>query len=129
MSGHELILIGGSARSLGPLTTVLQGLRPSFPACVLVVVHGSPATPGNLARVLDRTSRLSVSVALDGLPLQRGVFVARPDHHLVVARVEMLVTLGPKENVRWNCQRVANDFDSSSMVPAYGKEDEEQVQS
>src|SRR5262245_33733544 len=98
MPGHNLIVIGGSAGSLGPLTAVLQDLPPSFPACVLVVVHGSPQSPGNLARVLERTSHLSVSVALDGMPLRPGIFVAPPDEHLLVARGRMLLTLGPKEN-------------------------------
>src|SRR5262245_1321024 len=98
MPGRDLIVIGGSAGSLGPLTTLLQELPPSFPACVLVVVHGSPQSPGTLARVLDRTSHLSVAVALDGLSLRPGVFVAPPDQHLLVARGKMLLTLGPKEN-------------------------------
>jgi two-component system chemotaxis response regulator CheB len=65
---------------------------------VLVVVHGSPWGPGNLAPILERMSHVPVSVAVNGLPLQRGVFVAPPDRHVVVADGKMLVTHGPKEN-------------------------------
>src|SRR5262245_41214752 len=99
MPGHDVIVVGGSAGSLRPLTTLVQGLPPSFSACVLGVVHGSSEHPGsNLARILKRTSHLPVSVAVDGLPLRPGVFVAPPDRHIVVADGQMLVTLGPKEN-------------------------------
>ena len=98
MPGRDLVVVGGSAGSLGPLITVMNGLPPRFSACVLVVVHGSADSPGNLARILERESQLPVSVAANGLPLERGVFVSPPDHHLLVTADTMLVTRGPKEN-------------------------------
>ena len=98
MPERDLVVVGGSAGSLAPLTTVMQALSPRYPACVLVVVHRSPDGPGNLARILARASHLPVSVARDGFPLQRGVFVSPADHHLVVTPDRMLVTRGPKEN-------------------------------
>src|SRR5262245_49959870 len=98
MPGRDVIVIGGSAGSLGPLTVLLTDLPASFQACVLVAVHSSAESPGYLARILDRDSRLPVSFAVDGQPLERGVFVAPPDHHLVVGPGGVHVTLGPKEN-------------------------------
>jgi hypothetical protein len=38
---RDLVVIGGSAGSLAPLRTLVDGLPPSFPACVLVVVHSA----------------------------------------------------------------------------------------
>jgi len=95
---RDLIVVGGSAGSLAPLLTVLGGLPHSFDACILVVIHRSSDSPGNLARVLERASHLPVSVAIDGQAIERGVFVAPLDHHLVVIPDTVRVTLGPKEN-------------------------------
>ena len=98
MPGRDVVVIGGSAGSLAPLTVLLTDLPASFQACVLVVVHSSAESPGHLARILGRDSRVPVSLAVDGQPLERGVFVGPPDHHLIVTQGTMHVTLGPKEN-------------------------------
>src|SRR5688572_18129818 len=98
MPGRILVVIGGSAGSLTPLTSVLQGLPASFSACVLIVVHSSPESAGGLAKVLSRSSHIPVTMATEGRPIERGIFVAPPNHHLIVTPGRMHVTLGPKEN-------------------------------
>jgi two-component system chemotaxis response regulator CheB len=98
MPGRNLVVVGGSAGSLGPLITLLQGLPAECDACILVVVHSSPESTGRLAEILGRASQLPVSVAVDGEEIDRGVFVAPPNHHLIVSDGKMRVTLGPKEN-------------------------------
>ena len=95
---------------------VLQQLPESFPACVLVVVYRSPSGPGNLVRILERVSQLPVSVAIDGLPIQPGVFVSPPDHHLTVTSHSMSVTWGPKEN---GCRPAINPL-LRTAASAYG---------
>lgn len=98
MPGRDLVVIGGSAGGLASLITLVSGLPRSFPACVLVVLHSSSESEGNLARVLERTSHLPVSVAVDGQAIEPGIFVAPPDHHLVVTPGQVRVTHRPKEN-------------------------------
>jgi two-component system chemotaxis response regulator CheB len=98
MPGRDVIVVGGSAGSLGPLTTVLQGLPRSFQSCVVVVVHRSKDSSDGIARVLARSSPIRVSVARDGHAIEPGVFVAPPDHHVVITPGRMHVTAGPKEN-------------------------------
>jgi two-component system, chemotaxis family, protein-glutamate methylesterase/glutaminase len=98
MPRRDLIVIGGSAGSLSPLTTLIKGLPPSFPGCVLIVVHSSAESPGHLARILERSSYLPVALAVGGEAIQPGVSVAPPDHHLVVTPGQIHVTRGPKEN-------------------------------
>ncbi len=96
---RDLVVIGGSAGSLAPLTTVIGALPASFRACVLVVVH-SPAEPtGNLTRILERVSHLPVAIAKDEQEIQPGIFLARPDQHLIVTSPgQIRLTSGPKEN-------------------------------
>jgi two-component system chemotaxis response regulator CheB len=65
---------------------------------LLVVVHSSAESVGNLARILARTSRLPVSIATHDHPIEPGIFVAPPDHHLLVSPGRIRVTHGPKEN-------------------------------
>jgi hypothetical protein len=63
MAARDLVVIGGSAGSLTPLTTLIQGLPSSFPASVLVAIHASPESPGNLARiVMPRNALTHVNV-------------------------------------------------------------------
>jgi len=95
---RDLVVIGGSAGGLASLITLVEGLPPSFPACVLVVLHVSSESEGNLARILKRATHLPVAVAVDGQAIERGIFVAPLDHHLVVTPGQVRVTHGPKEN-------------------------------
>jgi two-component system, chemotaxis family, protein-glutamate methylesterase/glutaminase len=98
MPGRDVIVVGGSAGSLAPLITLVQRLPRSFPACVLVVVHSSADSAGGVARILERDAHVPISIASDGDLIRPGVFVAPPDHHLVVTDGHMRVTHGPKEN-------------------------------
>jgi two-component system chemotaxis response regulator CheB len=99
MLERNLVVIGGSAASLSPLSTLVSGLPASFPACVLIAIHSSAESPGHLARILERRSHLPVALAVDGRPIQPGVFLAPTDHHLIVTPGEIHVTHGPKENI------------------------------
>jgi two-component system chemotaxis response regulator CheB len=85
MPGRDLIVIGASAGGIQALTELLRGLPADLPAAVLVVVHTSPTSPGVLPQILDRAGPLRAAHAADGEPLRPGrVYVAPPDHHLLV---------------------------------------------
>ncbi len=98
MSGRDLIVVGGSAGSLAPLATIVQGLPVPFPACLLVVLHSSPEYVGNLPRILSRVTRIPIATATHDLPIKPGILVAARDHHLIVTPEVIRVTHGPKEN-------------------------------
>jgi two-component system, chemotaxis family, protein-glutamate methylesterase/glutaminase len=98
MPWRNLVVVGGSAGSLTPLTKLLQGLPASCPACLPIIVHSSSENADNLAHILSRTSRLPISIAAHNQPVVRGVFVAPPGHHLLVTPGYLHVTVGPKEN-------------------------------
>jgi two-component system chemotaxis response regulator CheB len=77
---------------------LLADLPEELPAAVLVVLHIAPVR-NRLASVLGRASTLPVVEASDGDELQAGhVYVAAPDHHLLVEDGRVRVVRGPHEN-------------------------------
>ena len=65
----------------------------------IVVVHTAPTSAGMLSQILARSGPLPAGNARDGEWIEPGrVYVAPPDHHLVVRQGAVRVTRGPKEN-------------------------------
>jgi two-component system chemotaxis response regulator CheB len=99
MAGHDLIVIGGSAGSLQPLRTLVEGLPPDFPAALCVTRHTSPNTHNVLPLLLSKAGPLPASEAVDGEPLRPGhIYVAPPDYHLVIAPGVLRVSRSATEN-------------------------------
>jgi two-component system chemotaxis response regulator CheB len=91
--------MGASAGGLEALLGVVAGLPPDLPASVFIVLHTAPSSPGRLPHILQRAAALPVAHGVDGELVQRGrVYVAAPDHHLLVENGRVRVTRGPKEN-------------------------------
>jgi two-component system chemotaxis response regulator CheB len=96
---REVIVIGGSAGAFEPLKGILSELPASLPASIFVVIHTSPDTPGMLPALLGRSTALTVAFAEHDQAIEPGrVYVAPPDHHLLLAAGRVLVTRGPREN-------------------------------
>jgi len=99
MTSFPVVVIGGSAGALEPLREIIHRLPSDFPAAVLVVIHLSPDYPSRLPDILRSTSVLPVEHAPQHGPLLPGhIYVAPPDHHLLVGKTEVSLSLGPKEN-------------------------------
>ncbi|MDP4026760.1 chemotaxis protein CheB [Methylobacterium sp. NEAU 140] len=99
MHNRDLIVIGGSAGAIAPLRAILADLPADLPAVVLVVLH-IPARGPALVRSLANAGPLAVHQAEDGLRLERGhVYVAVPDHHLIVFDGHITLGRGPRENM------------------------------
>ena len=99
MPGKDIVVIGASAGGIEALRTLLAGLPENFAASVLVVLHTSPGSPGILARILDDAGPLVVKSARRGDRIEPGiVYVAPPDHHLLVVPGAVELSHGPHEN-------------------------------
>ena len=99
MHPKRIVVIGASGGGIEALTTIVSGLPPDFAAPICVVVHTSPDAPGILDRILTRSGSLEAVMAESGLRLLDGrVYVAPPDHHLLVEPGIVTLTKGPKEN-------------------------------
>jgi two-component system chemotaxis response regulator CheB len=84
---------------LEPLIKLVKGMPPTLRAALFVVIHTPKDANGLLAEILARESRLAVRKAHDTEPIQYGrVYIAPPDHHLLLRGSSVAVTTGPREN-------------------------------
>jgi two-component system, chemotaxis family, protein-glutamate methylesterase/glutaminase len=82
-----VIAVAASAGGLKALSVILGGLPKDFPAAIAIVMHLSPAHKSILAEILDSRSHLEVRQARTGdILCHSSVFVAPPNHHLLVAK-------------------------------------------
>ena len=96
---QRIVVIGASAGGIEALRFLLAALPADFPAATCIVVHTAPQSPGVLPQIFARTSSLVVADPRDGDELAAGrVYVAPPDHHLLVEPGRVRVTKGPREN-------------------------------
>jgi two-component system chemotaxis response regulator CheB len=99
MPQRDIVVIGASAGGLEALRTIVKGLPVSLRASVLVVMHTTPGGAGLLPEILSRVSSVPVAYADTGEALRHGqVYLARPDHHLLVTPHGIRVGHGPREN-------------------------------
>ena len=98
-SGHDIIVIGASAGGVEALTGLVSKLPADLPAAIFVVVHIGRHHTSSLPEILARAGSLPAEHALDQTPIERGkIYVALPDHHLLLEKDRVRVTHGPKEN-------------------------------
>lgn len=99
MARKEIIVAGGSAGAVEALWTLVQGLPHDLDAAVLAVIHIPASSPGRLVEILQRRTMLRVTWARDGDAIERGhIYIAPPDHHLVVDAGHMRLTHTPPEH-------------------------------
>jgi two-component system chemotaxis response regulator CheB len=99
MPGHDLIVIGGSAGSVGVLEVIVKALQADLAATVCIVVHTAPYLPNTLPQVLRRATALEVRAATQDAPLEHGrIYVAPSDEHLLIEPGRVRLSHGPEEN-------------------------------
>lgn len=99
MPNHEIVVIGGSAGSLKPLTAIVAALPADLPAAIFVVQHVRPDFPSALPQIVSDVGTLPAHHAVDGEPIVHGrIYVAPPDYHLMLDRGFARVVRGPREN-------------------------------
>jgi two-component system, chemotaxis family, protein-glutamate methylesterase/glutaminase len=101
MSGRprKLVVIGGSAGSIGVLKGIVSDFESDLPATVLVVIHVLPYSESRLPQLLSGRAQLPVRHARSGEPLSPGmVLVAPPDYHVVIRGDSVELDHGPAEN-------------------------------
>lgn len=96
---HSIVVVGSSAGGIPALKRLVAGFSDELNAAVFIVQHTGPDSPGILPQILQSISVLPVRHAQDNEVIEaRRIYVASPDHHLVVALDQILVTRGPKEH-------------------------------
>ncbi len=99
-SKPHIVVIGASAGGLVALTQLLASLPADFPAAVFVVQHLAADVTGDvLVQSIAKNCPLSCKQASDGERIRPGqVYVAPPDHHLLVSKTKIIVSKGAREN-------------------------------
>ena len=97
--GHDIIVLGASVGGVEALSNLVAQFPEDLPATIFVVQHISPTAPGQLAQILDRAGPLPATMARDCESFELGhIYVAPPDHHLLVKQGCLRVTRGLREN-------------------------------
>jgi two-component system chemotaxis response regulator CheB len=93
------IVIGASAGGLEPLKDVVSQLPADFPAPVFVVMHVAANHRSYLPEILSQTGPLPAVHPEDNTKIEAGfIYIAPPDHHLLIDNSLVTVKRGPKEN-------------------------------
>jgi two-component system chemotaxis response regulator CheB len=99
MDTHRLVVIGASSGGINAVRAIARALPGDFAAAICVAIHIPPESPSILPEIIGRAGPLASVTPHDGVRLQRGlIYVAPPDHHLVVEPDRLRVTKGPREN-------------------------------
>lgn len=100
MANRDIIVIGGSAGATAPLKEILARLPATLPAAVFIVLHIPAQTVGMLANIAKSISKLPVVQAQNGMPIENGhIYLAAPDHHLMIFDDRIALGRGPRENL------------------------------
>lgn len=114
---HDIVVMGASAGGIDALTRIVRRLPADLPAAVFVVLHVSAGSTSALPAILTRAGPLPAQHPRNGDLIEPGrIYVAPPDHHLVIEPDKVLLGRGPRENR----VRPAVDVLFRSAAVAYG---------
>ena len=99
MSRFHIIAIGASFGGVDAFKKITALLPGDFPAAIFVVQHVPGDAVSYLPEILSRNGPLPAVAAKDGKRFEPGlIYVARPNHHLLVKADHMATPVGPREN-------------------------------
>ena len=99
MGKRNIIVIGASAGGFEALKKLVKKLPTDLDAAIFIVWHMSPDVRGILPDVFNRLETIQAANAYDKEPVEMNrIYVAPPDHHLIIEDGLVRVTKGPKEN-------------------------------
>jgi two-component system chemotaxis response regulator CheB len=117
VQNRDLVVIGASAGGIEALQHICTALPADLNAAVLIVLHTAPTSFGLLPRILRRAGCVSAESPIDGELIEKGnIYVAPPDHHMIVEGRRIRLVRGPRENRH----RPAVDPMFRSAALAYG---------
>src|SRR3954471_12390389 len=99
IAAQRIIVIGASAGGFEAFKKLIAGLPPDFSTPIFIVWHISPDVRGILPHVLNKVNTIVAAHAHHKEEIKPNrIYIAPPDHHLLIEEGRVLVTHGPKEN-------------------------------
>lgn len=99
MPTKDIVVVGASAGGVEALQRLCAMLPADFPAAVFVTQHLSPSARSVLPLLLERAGPLPAASPRDGDAIEPGrIYVAAPDHHMLLRPGRVLMRRGPYEN-------------------------------
>ena len=95
----NIIVIGASAGGVEALRHIFGSLPSDFKAALFVVMHVSAHAPSVLPEIVTAAGRLPAVHPEDGTSIEPAhVYIAPPDHHMLIEPGRVRITHGPREN-------------------------------
>jgi two-component system chemotaxis response regulator CheB len=99
MAKRDIIVVGASAGGVTALVDLVQSIPKDINAAIFIVLHIPSSSPSNLPAILSNAGLLNAVHPKDGQPVKPGrIYVASPDHHMLLEGGRVLIKKGPKEN-------------------------------
>jgi two-component system, chemotaxis family, protein-glutamate methylesterase/glutaminase len=99
MEKRNIIVIGASAGGFQAIQDLVRHFPANMDASIFITWHIAPDIRGILPDVLNRNSHLHAKNAVDGEAIELNrIYVAPPDHHMLLEKGVVRVRKGPKEN-------------------------------
>jgi two-component system, chemotaxis family, protein-glutamate methylesterase/glutaminase len=97
---HDIIVIGASAGGVRALSTLVAGLPSGLKASLFIVQHLPASYPSVLPQILSSAGPLPALHPAEGAMIEQGnIYVAPPDHHLLIEEGHLHLGRGPKEHL------------------------------
>src|SRR6185312_3133568 len=116
---QELVTIGTSAGGIEALRELAANLPEDFDSAICVVLHIGRGSNGKsyLPEILSKAGPLPIVHPGEGEARQKGrIYIAPPDHHLLIEPGRLRLSHGPKENF---CRPAVNPLFRSAAA-SYG---------
>ena len=99
-TGRNIIVIGTGEGGLEALDQLVGQLQTGLAAAIVIAQHMTPDDSGKaLTRRLGRHKAFGARLAREGERLKQGrIYIAPPDHHLLLKADTVLVRKGAREN-------------------------------
>jgi two-component system, chemotaxis family, protein-glutamate methylesterase/glutaminase len=99
MPDHDIVVVGASAGGVEALVSLAGSLPADLPVAVFVVLHVPSTGSSALPDILGRHGPLPAGHVKNGQPIEPGrIYVAPPDHHLLLRAGHLHLSRGPREN-------------------------------
>lgn len=99
MANRDIVVVGASSGGVEALSKLVANLPRDWAASMFIAWHSAPYAHSALPEILRRAGPVSAAHARQGEEIRRGrIYVAPPDHHLLLEDHRVRLTRGPKEN-------------------------------